>query len=85
MLDVIKANKWKRPIYFSATVSPENFVGLGDYLLLEGMAHKLLPYKVGNGMEVPVNKEITSKCLFEPPATPSQNSAIRIFIQKFEQ
>lgn len=72
LLDVMKANKWKRPIYFSATVSPDNFVGLGDYLLLEGMAHKLLPYKVGNGMEVPVNKEITSKCLFEPPSTPSK-------------
>ncbi|MFA7361274.1 MAG: DUF2723 domain-containing protein [Candidatus Kapaibacterium sp.] len=72
VLDIIKANKWKRPIYFSATVSPENFVGLGDYLILEGMAHKLLPYKVGNGMDVPVNKEITNKALFEPPAVPSQ-------------
>lgn len=72
LLDIIKANKWKRPIYFSATVSPENFVGLGDYLILEGMAHKLLPYKVGNGMDVAVNKEITNKALFEPPAVPSK-------------
>lgn len=71
LLDIIKANKWKRPIYFSATVSPENFVGLGDYLILEGMAHKLLPYKVGNGMDVAVNKEITNKSIFEPPAVPS--------------
>jgi hypothetical protein len=36
------------------------------------MAHKLLPYKVGNGMEVPVDVEVTNKCLFEPPATPSK-------------
>jgi len=72
LLDILKANKWKRPIYFSATVSPENFVGLGDYLLLKGMAHKLLPYKVGNGMEVPVDVETTRKCLFEPPSTPSK-------------
>jgi hypothetical protein len=72
LLDILKANKWKRPIYFSATVSPENFVGLGDYMLLKGMAHKLLPYKVGNGMEVPVDVEITKKCLFEPPSTPSK-------------
>ena len=72
LLDILKANRWKRPVYFSATVSPDNFVGLGDYMLLEGMAHKLLPYKVGNGMDVPVNKELTAKCLFEPPAVPSK-------------
>jgi len=72
VLDIIKASKWQRPIYFSATVSPENFVGLGDYLLLQGMAHKLLPYKVGNGMEVPVNLEITKKCLMETPNPPSK-------------
>jgi tetratricopeptide (TPR) repeat protein len=36
------------------------------------MAHKLMPYKVGNGMEVPVDVEITKKCLFEPPSTPSK-------------
>jgi hypothetical protein len=72
VLDIIKANKWKRPIYFSATVTPDNFVGLSDYVILKGMAQKLLPYKVSNGMDIVVDREITSKCLFESPAVPSK-------------
>jgi len=46
VLDIIRANKWERPIYFSTSVSPDNFIGLSEYLIVEGMAHKLLPYKV---------------------------------------
>jgi hypothetical protein len=48
VLDIIKANKWERPIYFSVTVTPENYIGLSEYLIVEGMAQKLLPYKVSN-------------------------------------
>jgi len=73
VLDIIKANKWKRPIYFCVTVSPENFVGLGDYLVLEGMSHRLVPYKANSGNNLVVNQEITKKCLFEPPVVPNKN------------
>ena len=45
MLDILKASKWKRPFYFAATVSPDNFIGLGDYLLLHGMAYKVMPWR----------------------------------------
>ncbi len=72
VMDIIKASKWKRPVYFSVTVSPDNFVGLGEYLLLQGMAHKLVPYKVSDGSTMPVNQEITRKCLFETPIQPSK-------------
>ncbi len=44
-MDIIKANKWERPFYFSVTVTEENFVGLGDYLVMEGMGQRLVPYK----------------------------------------
>lgn len=72
VLDIIKANKWKRPFYFCVSVSPDNFVGLSDYLLLEGMAHKLVPYKTSDGLNIPVNQELTKKGLFNTPETPSK-------------
>ena len=36
---------WKRPIYFANTVSPSSFLGLQDYLRLEGLAYRILPVK----------------------------------------
>jgi hypothetical protein len=59
MLDILKANKWERPVYYSVTVSPDNYLGLNDYLIAEGMAQKLLPYKVGgnNLYGIPVDFE----------------------------
>jgi len=48
VLDIIRANNWKRPIYFSMTVSEDYYIGLNEYLLIEGMAQRLVPYKVGD-------------------------------------
>jgi len=60
VLDIIRANKWERPVYFSVTVTPDNYIGLTEYLLVEGMAQKLLPYKVSNtnpyGLSVDIDK-----------------------------
>jgi tetratricopeptide (TPR) repeat protein len=39
---IIRANNWKYPIYFSATVSAGNRVGLDQYLLVQGYAYKLV-------------------------------------------
>ena len=38
----------KRPIYFAATVSGNNQVGLKDYLQMEGMTYKLVHQKITN-------------------------------------
>ncbi len=72
LIDIIKANKWERPIYFSITVSEDNFVGMGDYLVMEGMAQRLVPYKVTTVGDDGVNVDVMRKCLFDNPATPSQ-------------
>ncbi|MEO8173738.1 MAG: DUF2723 domain-containing protein, partial [Sediminibacterium sp.] len=42
ILDVIAANKWKRPIYFTM---PYNDLGFGDYLRRDGLAYRLVPVK----------------------------------------
>ena len=38
----------QRPIYFAVTVSPENRLGLDDYLQMEGLVFKLKSEKVGD-------------------------------------
>lgn len=40
ILNIIAANKWKRPIYFTM---PYNNLGFGNYLRREGMAYRLVP------------------------------------------
>jgi len=72
LMDIIKANKWERPIYFSVTVSEDNYIGLNDYLVMEGMAQKLVPYKTGQAGSEGINESIMRKSLFDNPAVPSK-------------
>jgi tetratricopeptide (TPR) repeat protein len=41
VLKILKSNKFKRPIYFSTTVSTPNKIGLDKYLSLEGLVYRL--------------------------------------------
>jgi Protein of unknown function (DUF2723) len=46
MLDIIRTNNWKRPIYFAGgTFKVEDYAWMRDYLQLEGMVYKLVPVK----------------------------------------
>lgn len=48
LMDIIATNAnrgWERPIYFAVTCRPEKIMGLKDYLMLEGMALRIVPYK----------------------------------------
>lgn len=48
LMDIIATNAkngWERPIYFAVTCRPEKIMGLKDYLNLEGMALRIVPYK----------------------------------------
>ena len=43
ILNIIAANKWKRPIYFT---SPYNELGFGQYLRQDGLSYRLVPVPV---------------------------------------
>jgi hypothetical protein len=45
VLDLVGNNNWERPIYFALSIGDENYLGLGDYLQLEGFAYRLVPIK----------------------------------------
>lgn len=46
ILNIILANRWEKPIYFAVTVSDQNKVNLDDYLRMDGLCFKLVPYEV---------------------------------------
>lgn len=72
LIDIVKANKWERPIYFSVTVSEDNYIGLGSYLVMEGMAQRLVPYKTNESGTEAINTDIMRKSLFDNPVEPSK-------------
>jgi tetratricopeptide (TPR) repeat protein len=43
ILDIIRANKWQRPVYFAVTVSNTNMLNLRDHLTMEGLAFRVNP------------------------------------------
>lgn len=45
ILDIIGSNLWDRPIYFAVTVRPEKIFGMDDFLRLEGLALRLVPFR----------------------------------------
>ena len=45
VLDLLAGFKWDRPIYFAVTTGREAYIGLEEYLQLEGLAYRLTPIK----------------------------------------
>jgi len=48
VLRILDDNKFKRPVYFAVTVSPDNKLNMDDYMRMDGLAFKILPVKIGN-------------------------------------
>lgn len=60
-LDIISQNNWKRPIYFSSSISQDSYLGLKEYMQVEGMVYRLLPVKVTGSKDGFVNTDIAMK------------------------
>lgn len=45
MFDLLAHNNWERPVYYVATTGREVYIGLENYLQLEGYAYRLVPVK----------------------------------------
>ncbi|MDX2188632.1 MAG: DUF2723 domain-containing protein [Bacteroidota bacterium] len=58
MLDMISTNNWKRPIYYSSTLSNSNYIGLKDHMQMEGLAYRLMPFSVEGANQGFVNTDI---------------------------
>ncbi len=63
ILDILQTTKFERPVYYSATVGPDVFVGLRNYLRYEGMAMRICPVPVQQTKTGILNPEIMDKTL----------------------
>lgn len=45
IMDVIASNIWERPVYFSITCENSKLMGINDYMQLEGLALRVVPFK----------------------------------------
>lgn len=63
--DIIKTNMFKRPVYFSATVGSDVYIGLEDHLLRGGLALKITPVRQPRGKASDMDIDIMEKCLLE--------------------
>lgn len=45
VLDLLAGFNWERPIYFAVTTGREAYIGLEEYLQLEGLAYRLTPIR----------------------------------------
>ncbi len=61
--DIVENNLWDRPIYFASTCSQDCFIGMDDYLEMEGLASRVVPVKRKG--PVYVNTKITQADLFD--------------------
>lgn len=55
----IAGEGWERPIYFSGGLPGDNYIGMDEYMRLEGVVYRLLPYKAKN-VEPPIPGEMGS-------------------------
>jgi hypothetical protein len=67
MLDILAANDWKRPIYFTGgAFADEEYLWLKDYLQLDGLAYKLVPIKSPTKTGSPMDLgRINSKVMYK--------------------
>ena len=47
VLEMLKENKWKRPMYFAVTVGDDYYLGLNDHFELTGLAYQIMPVSSG--------------------------------------
>mgnify|MGYP006277986839 CR=1 FL=1 len=48
ILRILEENLNERPVYFAITVASQNKINLDQYLRMDGLTLKVMPYKVGN-------------------------------------
>lgn len=49
LLDLLAANEWKQPVYFTIGADPSIFLGMDNFLRHEGLVYRLMPYSKSNG------------------------------------
>ena len=68
VLDIIAQSEWKRPVYFAVTVSDDSKISLEDYLIMEGMAWRVVPKKNPSKQLEYIDEKIMRAQLMDEPS-----------------
>lgn len=63
-LDIIMQSQWKRPVYYAVTCSEDSRLSLDDYLIMEGMAMRVIPKKSESKSNEYLNEPVMRQQLF---------------------
>lgn len=74
LYDIIKTNNWQRPIYFSTFVSEDNYIGLDEYLVTEGLTKRLVPFKEESNEQFRINEKFMYDNLLSNPSNYSRTA-----------
>ncbi len=55
VLEILRTNRWVRPVYFSTTVARDAQMNLQDYFRLEGKAFRVMPFRTGNDIDTRIH------------------------------
>jgi tetratricopeptide (TPR) repeat protein len=58
VLNIVDANKWKKPIYFAVTVSNDNLMGLQPYLQMQGLVYRVQNERVGRNERIDIDRTL---------------------------
>lgn len=73
--EIIRSNRWQRPIHFAVTCSPDSKIGLDSYLWMQGLTYKLKPRKVPQSL-MGIDYGIMSQQLMTEISNPSKTQQI---------
>lgn len=66
-LDIIIQSEWKRPIYYAVTVSDDSKLSLDKYMVMEGMAWRIVPKKNPSEQLEYIDEKIMRAQLMDEP------------------
>ncbi|MDG5766493.1 DUF2723 domain-containing protein [Balneolales bacterium ANBcel1] len=55
VLEILRTNRWVRPVYFSTTVARDGQMNLQNYFRLEGKAFRVVPFRTDNEIDTEIH------------------------------
>ncbi len=85
IIDIVSKNFANRPIYFALTTAASDRVNMDDHLIVEGLAYRLIPYKLASRTDryyQTVNVDVTRRHLMNQVAQPDSNRSFGFLFRK---
>jgi hypothetical protein len=65
VLDLIAQNNWRRPIYFTVSMGPEQYLGMQKYFQLDGLCYRLAPIEVPDAEQKQAIGNVNTEVMYD--------------------